>query len=133
MRHGSSEGRKPMRRNNITVEPGCSVGSTSAVFQRSVQHISDMHSKLARRRLRIGKEKKKKLRVDQSEEENQLISGATSPSPGISVDSDTLSCHSRVFNFKREGFCLPAFTTAGNAAMNATVTAQYCLLFSDWR
>ena len=30
MRHGSGEGRKPMRRKKITIEPGCSVGSTSA-------------------------------------------------------------------------------------------------------
>jgi len=30
MRHGSGEGCKPMRRKKITVEPGCSVGSTSA-------------------------------------------------------------------------------------------------------
>lgn len=29
MRHGSDEGRKPMRRKKITVEPGCSVGSVS--------------------------------------------------------------------------------------------------------
>ena len=52
----------------------------------------------------------------QSEDENQPISGATSASPGISADSDTLRCHSppakkrRVFATRRRSTAKPQLT-----------------------
>ena len=56
--------------------------------------------------LQLARDYLEQVPLDQSEEENQPVSGATSPSPGTSVDSDVPDCHSppakkrRVFDFK---------------------------------